>query len=441
MTSGLVIAAPGSGSGKTTLTLALLRHFARSGVRVASMKVGPDYIDPAFHCAASGRPCYNVDLWGMRAPTVQGVVDCASRDADLIIAEGVMGLFDGAVTDEGSTADVAAHTGWPVILVVDAQGMAASAAAVVRGFATHRDDVEIAGVIFNRIGSDRHRDILRACIEPLGIPMLGALRRNGTLELPGRHLGLVQAGELEGLSTFLDAAADAVSVEVDTNALQQLARPVGNAHRNSGGAIPPLGKRIAVATDIAFGFCYPYVLERWRACGASIHPFSPLANEGPSPDADAVFLPGGYPELHASTLAANSRFLSGLHDAVNRGATIFGECGGYMVLGETLTDAQGSTHRMAGLLPVTTSFERPKLHLGYRDVQLTEHGQAGPMAHCGTKFRGHEFHYASVVASGSDKSLFDCRSARGEHLGLSGHVNGNVAGSFIHLIDAVDLTP
>ena len=224
MIRGFVIAAPASGSGKTTITLALLRHLRDAGVRVASLKVGPDFIDPAFHAAASGRPCFNLDPWAMRASTFAAAIAAASREADLVIAEGVMGLFDGATAHEGSTADVAAVTGWPVLLVVDAGAMAASAAAVVHGFAGFRSDIDIAGVVFNRVGSDRHAELLREASANTGVPVLGALRRDPALSLPDRHLGLVQASEHPDLEGFLNHAADRVSAAFDIDALMVLPR-------------------------------------------------------------------------------------------------------------------------------------------------------------------------------------------------------------------------
>ncbi|MEP1029533.1 MAG: cobyrinate a,c-diamide synthase, partial [Alphaproteobacteria bacterium] len=226
---GIVIAAPSSGSGKTLLTLGLLRHFRDAGVPVASAKVGPDYIDPAFHRAAGGRPCPNLDLWAMRDGTLASVLAASAKGADLIVCEGVMGLFDGAKLDEGSTADAARTFGWPVILVVDAAAQGASASALVGGFARHRPNVIVAGVVFNRTGSVRHADILTAAMaqDHPDIPVLGCLPRLTDLTLPERHLGLVQAGEHGDLEAFLNAAAEAVAAHIDTAALRTLARATG----------------------------------------------------------------------------------------------------------------------------------------------------------------------------------------------------------------------
>jgi cobyrinic acid a,c-diamide synthase len=435
---GLIIAAPASGSGKTVTTLAILRALTRVGLGVNSFKVGPDYIDPAFHAAATGRPCANLDLWAMRPATVAWLLEGLSADADLVLGEGVMGLFDGASDASGavsgSTADVAATTGWPVLLVVDVRGQAASAAALLRGFASHRADVPVVGVIFNRVGGAAHADMLRQAVAPLGLPVLGCLPREPELALPERHLGLVQAGERPDLAGFLERAADLAVRHLDLGQLRALARPARRIDPVAGvhAGLAPLGQRIAVARDVAFAFAYPTTLARWRSTGAELALFSPLANEAPPADADAVYLPGGYPELHAGRLAGNAAFLGGLRAAATRGATLFGECGGYMVLGEGLTDAEGTRHAMAGLLPVETSFAERRLQLGYRSAELAVDCGLGSR---GAPFRGHEFHYAVLRREGAGDPLFRCRDAAGRDLGAQGRRRGSVLGSFLHLID------
>ncbi len=435
--AGAIIAAPASGNGKTVVTLALLRALRRRGPAVGSFKVGPDYLDPMFHSRATGRPCYNLDSWAMRIETLAGLGDAAARGADLVLGEGVMGLFDGAADGQGSTADLASLFDLPVILVVDARGMGASAAALVEGFTRHRDDVEVAGVIFNRVASPRHAAVLRqACDDRFAQPVLGCLATDPRLEVPSRHLGLVQAGELPALESFLDSAADVIAGEIDLDRLQRLMRPFGlGLYGPPARPLRPLGQRIALASDHAFAFTYPALVEGWRHAGAEVVPFSPLADEAPDPAADAVFLPGGYPELHAGTLAGNGAFLAGLQACAARGAFLYGECGGFMVLGATLTDRAGERHKMAALLPVDTSFAAPRLHLGYRRMRLL---QPSPLGRAGTTFRGHEFHYASLVEAG-DRTvaapLFEATDARRQPQGLLGAQQGSVAGSFLHLID------
>ena len=436
--SGLIVAAPSSGSGKTLVTLGLLRHLARSGVSIASAKTGPDYIDPAFHAAATGRACFNLDPWAMRPETLARSLFWTGGGADLVVCEGVMGLFDGAFVSDGDTADgstahLAQLTGWPVVLVVDAGAQAGSAAAVVRGFASHRAGVEVAGVIFNKVGSQAHarilRDAMAASLPELSV--IGCLPRRKGLTLPERHLGLVQASEHDDLEAFLDDAADQMAAHLDMERLRSLSRPAKLTANEEGDLLPPLGQRIAIAEDQAFRFSYPQIMQSWRDAGAELLPFSPLADEAPGTDCDAVYLPGGYPELHAGCLANNNRFLSGLHKTAQANKPIFGECGGYMVLGETLVDADGAAHKMAGLLKLETSFAKRKLHLGYRQAILQSDGILGPT---GTSFKGHEFHYASILKE-EGAPLFDTANAAKSPLGSAGLSDGLISGSFIHLID------
>jgi cobyrinic acid a,c-diamide synthase len=434
---GIIVAAPSSGSGKTLLALGLLRALACQGTNVTSVKIGPDYIDPAFHSAATGRPCVNLDPWAMRADLRHHVVNSQCQAADLIVCEGVMGLFDGATAREGSTADIAAATGWPVILVVDARAQAASAAAVVRGFADLRRDVTIGGIIFNRVSSVRHSGVIGDAMAHYvpEIPVLGYLPRDDGLSLPSRHLGLVQASEHDELEAFLDQAARLVAEHLDMEALTGMATPASTPPPPEGVTpIAPLGQRIAVAHDRAFAFSYAHILDGWRCAGAEIQLFSPLGAEAPAEAANAVYLPGGYPELHADVLAGGQVFLTGLRRAAEREVRVFGECGGYMVLGEGIIDAEGTRHAMAGLLPLETSFAKPSLHLGYRHVRMANQNDAnGGLIE--TEFRGHEFHYATIVHEEDANPLFRMSDATGADLGAAGLSRGTVAGSFIHLVD------
>ena len=425
---GVVIAAPASGSGKTLVTLGLLRAFRRRGTPVSSAKAGPDYIDPRFHDAASGRPCFNLDCWAMGGGRVKSLARHAARETELLLAEGVMGLFDGASGGGGSTADLAVLLGLPVILVVDAPRQGQSVAALVKGFAEFRRDCRVAGVILNRVASGTHAALLKEALAPLGIPVLGTVSEDHGLAVPSRHLGLVQAGEHSELEDFLDRAAELIAASIDLDALAACASPLPDTAERPA-SLPPLGQRMAVARDEAFGFAYPHLLEDWRGAGAQIMPFSPLANEAPGADADAIYLPGGYPELHAGALAANDVFLDGLKAAAARGALIYGECGGYMVLGEYIDDEKGARHAMASLLPVGTSFAKRRLSLGYR--RLTQ-SNALPWPRA---LRGHEFHYSTLDWQGEADPLFDAANSRSEQAGAMGQRRGNVMGSYAHVID------
>lgn len=411
-----VIAAPASGSGKTTFTLGLLRALTRRHVPVRAAKSGPDYIDPRFHEAACGQPCLNLDAWAMTADRIRSH---ATGPLPLII-EGAMGLFDGAPPDgKGATADLARILGLPVVLVIDAGKMAGSVAPLARGFMHHDPEVHIAGVVLNNVGSARHERMLRHALA--GTPVWGAIPRTGALVQPSRHLGLVQAQERPDLDSFLDSAADLITAHCDMTALQALLKPQPVAVARS--MRRPPAQTIAIASDAAFAFTYPHLLQDWQDAGAHITVFSPLADEA-VPAADLVYLPGGYPELHAGRLAANSTFLSTLRGCKGQ---IYGECGGYMTLGETLTDKDGCIHRMAGLLPLRTSFASRKLHLGYRTLTARD----GPFA--GT-WKGHEFHYATTLLA-QGHPLFQAEDAEGTALPPMGLIHNNVSGSFAHIID------
>ena len=434
---GVIIAAPASGSGKTLVTAGLLRHLRRSGIEVAGAKAGPDFIDPTFHARASGKPCPNLDVWAMRCTTLASLIGELGAANDLILCEGVMGLFDGTGPEgeSGSTAELAALTGWPVVLVVDAHGQGASVAALLRGFASHQSAVPLAGVIFNRVAGARHRAILDASVAR-HLPHLvcvGSLPADPALVLPSRHLGLVPAGESGDAERVIDRTATLIGANLDVSRLLTLAKSSTLDETPRSRGIPPLGQRIAVAGDDAFCFAYPVIINGWRREGAELSFFSPLANEPPDAAADAVYLPGGYPELWADQLAAAEAFMAGLRHAAAEGKSIYGECGGYMVLGEYLVDAEGSTHPMLGLLPLTTSFADRRLHLGYRCVTLLNSGPLGP---AGSYFRGHEFHYATIVQQGTADPLLAVKDAAGGDLGTCGLQRASVFGSFIHLIDA-----
>ena len=429
----LVISAPASGTGKTTLTLALARAFRDRGLAVQCFKSGPDYIDPAFHTAATGRTSVNIDSWAMPRETIEGLVARGS-DADLVLAEGSMGLFDGVAqpgrSGTGASADLAAMMGWPVLLVLDPAGQAQTAAAVAAGLRDFRKDVRIAGVVLNRVASPRHEDLIRRAMEGAGIAVLGALPRHAPIALPERHLGLVQAEELARLNELIAEAARLVAERIDLDAVLKLAECDWNAASASPPSrVTPPGQRIALARDAAFFFIYPHVLEGWRAAGAEIVPFSPLADEAPSLSADVCWLPGGYPELHAAQIAANRRFRDGLNTFAQTRPT-HGECGGYMVLGQGLIDAKGARHEMAGLLGLETSFVKRRMHLGYRQAELI----AGMPGHAqGAQLRGHEFHYASIAVQ-PDPPLAAVRDANGAEIAATGSRRGRVTGTFFHLI-------
>ena len=428
MAKGFILAAPSSGSGKTSLTFGLLAALRMAGTAVQGFKVGPDYIDPHYHALAAGRPCPNLDPWAMTPERMKSLL--TASDADLCVIEGVMGLFDGAQSGGGSTADLARTLGLPVVLVVDAKGMSGSVAALVHGFSRFDPSIDVAGVILNRVGSDRHESMLREALQDSGIPVLGSLPRLPSLSWPSRHLGLTLPQELPDMDAQARQLASVMAKRFDLSALHALARalPAPGEPESAAAFFPSSAGSIALASDDAFRFAYPHWLTGRE------HRFSPLANQRVPDDADFVFLPGGYPELHAAKLSKADAFWDSLRAAAARGVTIYGECGGYMVLGEALT-VNGTRFPMAGLLPVATHYTTGGARtLGYRSLTAPEDFWAG------TALKGHEFHASSAECL-APPSLFHAADSRQASLGLHGHQISNILGSYIHIIDREPTAP
>ena len=371
----LLVAAPASGQGKTTVVAALARLHARQGRRVRVFKCGPDFLDPQIHAVASGAPCHTLDLWMGGEEDAAARLQAAARDAELILVEGVMGLFDGAP----SSADIAARFGIPVLAVIDAAGMAQTFAAVACGLRHFRRGLPFGGVFGNNVGGPGHADCLRSAL-PDDLPWYGALPRDADAALPERHLGLTAAAEIADLDTRLDRLADRIAA----TAAARLPPPVAFAPPAHREPLPPLlaGKALAIARDAAFAFLYPANLECLRELGAALRFFSPLAGEA-LPPCDAAWLPGGYPELHGAALAARGELWMQLRAHVDAGKPLLAECGGMMALFETLTDGEGRVHAMAGLLPGTTTMQPRLAALGLQEAALPEGA-----------LRGHTFHYS-----------------------------------------------
>ncbi len=429
---GFLLAAPRSGSGKTIVALGLMRAFRDRGLGVAAVKSGPDYIDSAFHAAATGRSSLNLDSWAMDGPLIAGLAATTAEGAELLIAEASMGLFDGAPGQNGrtgSSADLASALGLPVVLILDVSGQAQTAAAVAKGCAEYDPRLKVAGVILNKVASERHARLTRTALETVGLPIFGALPRETTIALPERHLGLVQAVDTDDLDAKIARLAAFVAAHVDLDALRQVAAPLA-AGPMGAGALKPPGQRIAIARDAAFSFIYPHLLLGWRRAGAEIAFFSPLQDEAPPRDADICWLPGGYPELHAGRLSSAGTFLGGLRSFAQT-KPVHGECGGYMALGAALTDAEGVRHPMAGLLSGSTSFFKRRMTLGYRHATLAADCPLGPR---GQLLLGHEFHYATVEDQGDDPPFALARDAYGGEASPVGSRRGLVTGSFFHVI-------
>jgi cobyrinic acid a,c-diamide synthase len=427
-----MVAAARSGSGKTSVSIGLMRALRRRGLAVRGAKSGPDYIDPGFHAAATGAPGVNLDSWAM-PPALLDRLAATQATADVLVVESAMGLFDGIPAAPGRTgaaADLARRYGIPVLLVLDVSGQSQTAAAIARGFATHDPGVQIAGIVLNQVASPRHETLVRDALAPLGLPVVGAVHRNPDMALPERHLGLVQAREHAALEAFIERLADVMARSIDLDAALALAAPLEAAPGNDAAALPPPGQRIAIAEDAAFSFLYPHVAAHWRARGATLVPFSPLADEPPDPSCDACWLPGGYPELRAGRLAAASRFRDGMRRFAES-RPVHGECGGFMVLGQALEDADGVTHPMLGLLGHVTSYANRRMNLGYRQARLAADA---PIGRAGATVRGHEFHYSRVIEAGQDEPLAELADGQGNPLGPAGARRGTVTGTFFHAI-------
>ncbi len=411
----MLVSAPASGQGKTSITAALARRHRDAGRRVRVFKTGPDFLDPMILAHASGNPVYQLDLFmGGEAQCRQLLYEAAGH-ADLILIEGVMGLFDGAP----SSADLAALFDIPVLAVIDASAMAQTFGALAHGLATYRADIRLAGVLANRVGSERHAEMLKHSLPP-DIAWYGALPRDAAYTLPERHLGLVQADEVADLEVRIQRAAQALPEEAC-----RLPDPVAFDSTGSEASAPWLvGWRIAIARDAAFSFIYPANLDALTSMGAELHYFSPLAGDA-LPDCDAVWLPGGYPELHLQALAANTALHTALRQHHAAGRPILAECGGMLYLAESLTDAQGERGEMVGLLPMRGYMQSRLAGLGLQSVELPE-----------GVLRGHTFHHSRLE---TEWVPLACASNPNGGAGEAVYRNGFLTASYIHFYFASNL--
>lgn len=424
---GFLLAGTHSGCGKTTLTAGLLRAFRNRGTVIAPFKAGPDYLDPMLHAVAAGRPSWNLDGWFLDDQGLREAYARGGSGAALALVEGVMGLFDGAdpVTFQGSGADLAKRLGLPVVLVVDGSGVGGSVAATVLGHARMWRDLDLAGVILNRLGGPRHFDLQRFAIEAhAGTPVLGWMPKSRRWNLPERHLGVVQPREIEDLDESLDALAREIAATVDLDSLAAAAKsperlPAVEPRRE--GELP-----VALARDEAFGFVYADTLDRLERLGVRWIPFSPLRERIPEGVA-GLYLPGGYPELHAEALS-RSPFLSDLRAAHAADLPIFAECGGYMVFSEAMVDLQGRAHPMAGLLPGRTRMTERLQSFGYKRLRALKDTL---FCAAGTEGRAHEFHH-SVWDGALPDPAWETTSLRGE-VGSDGFSKGNLLVGYLHV--------
>lgn len=413
-----LVAAASSGSGKTTFTLGLLRALNRRGLTVQGFKCGPDYIDPKFHRLACGRESVNLDLFMMSPEHVQAVYARHSAGSDAAVLEGVMGLYDGYVRDQGSSAEVAATLGLPTILLIDARSSAFSVGAILYGMKHFRPTSEVVGVVFNRVASESHYRFLREAAEEAGVVPLGYLPKTQLLEVPSRHLGL-SLEELSTLDALPETVADLIEQHVQLDRLLELIQRPRPVLREEAPLSAVEGMKVAVARDQAFNFIYAENLRRLSQLGELVY-FSPLANEA-VPASDLVYLPGGYPEFYLDQLATADQTRLTLRDHVQRGGKILAECGGMMYLCRELRDEQGQAYPMAGILELEATMEQMRLRLGYRKLLLG-----------GQEWRGHEFHY-SRIATGEEPTKGQQRSARDEEVPTLLYAKDNVRAGYTHL--------
>ncbi|MEF2278464.1 cobyrinate a,c-diamide synthase [Deinococcus sp. YIM 134068] len=426
----LVLAAPHSGSGKTTVASLLCLALRRRGLRVAPFKLGPDYLDPTHLTRAAGAPARNLDSFLLSPERLRTLFARAARDADICVLEGVMGLYDGRdpASDTHSTADLARLLEAPVVLVIDAGGSARTVAAVAHGLRTFGPDLNVVGVILNRVAGERHASLCEVALSQIGLPVLGYVTRDGALHLPARHLGLLSAEQASWDEGDALRAAATLRLDALLEAAEAPALPV---------SIPSVSiseRRaiIAYAHDEAFHFYYPDALDALRDAGADLVPFSPLRDAGLPPGAGGVLLGGGYPEAHAAELAANVSMRAALRDFAASGRPVVGECGGLMYLAETLEDADGRVFEMCGALPYRTRMA-PRLTLGYRDATTLA---PSPLAPAGTPLRGHEFHH-SVLTHAPTHPAYTWTDAAGQRV-EEGYARGNVLASYLHLHHGAD---
>ena len=430
----LVIAGTHSGVGKTTTTLAILAALRERGRQVQPFKAGPDFIDPSHHRAATGRPSRNLDGWMLGKDLNRLIFTRAAADADLSIIEGMMGLFDGSspVNDIGSTAELAKQLEASVVLVVDGSAMARSAAAMVAGYARFDPALRVAGVLFNRVGSDGHYQLLKAAVEQeTDVIPVGYLRPDAALTISDRHLGLVMAME-QGDGQLYHRLVKAALDTVDLDRIEALAHSSGTLTEV---VSPPVIKRpgrtirIGVAQDQAFCFYYPDNLELLEAAGAEIITFSPL-HDDVLPNVEMLYLGGGYPELHGAALAENVAMRAAVKLFAERGGVIYAECGGLMYLMESIRDFDGCSQDMVGIFPAETAMQNPGLTLGYRTVECSRRSILGDV---GATARGHEFHYSTLVARGPLQYACALRDAAGLSKGQDGLMKDNVLALYTHL--------
>ena len=430
----IVVAAVSSGGGKTTVVTGLLSALRQKGLKVQSYKVGPDYIDPGYHRLASGYPAHNLDSWLMPEDKLREIFIRTSKEADISVVEGVMGLYDGGRSGVSSTAEIAKLLDAPVVLVIDAKSMGASAAAIALGFREYDQQVKLAGVILNRLGSDTHRLMIEKAMQEIGIPVLGAIKRDDSLAMPERHLGLLPVEENQRELEAVEAIGRAVVSQTDLVSIIRLADKAGEMElADYSNAVTEDDKNvtIAVARDDAFSFYYPESLRILEKSGARIILFSPLKDKE-LPFCDGVILGGGFPEMFAEALRCNYTMLESIKNAAESGMPIYSECGGFMYLTQAMIDFDGIEHTMAGVLPCRVQMNKKLQMVGYVSAEMNTDTVLGPK---GTRLHGHEFHFSSEIIPEKDcrDKAFTFTRMRNNAVYQAGYAWKNVLGSYLHL--------
>ena len=429
----LLVAATGSGAGKTTVTVGLIRALAAQGLKLAAFKCGPDYLDPTYHGRAAGSPSHNLDGWMMGREAVLGTFTRVAQGADIAIIEGMMGLFDGAtpISDEGSSAEIAKWLAAPVVLVVDASGMARTIAAFATGFTRFDPALNLAALVCNRVGGRGHLELLRqACRDP---PIVGGLPQDQGAAFPERHLGLLAADSKSVPDHLLEAWGKTVAEWFDLDALIRIARAAPPIAFEE--AAPPPSSaatrrcRIGIAYDDAFHFYYEDNLRRLESLGADLVRFSPV-RDAALPEVDGLYFGGGYPEVMASELAANAAMRTAVREFAAAGGPVYGECGGLMYLAEAIRTLEGRSFAMVGLIPGEAVMRDRLQALGYVEVETRTPSILGP---AGQRFRGHQFRYSNLEGMRSDAArLYQSRSRWGGAADPEGYQVGSVVASYVH---------
>ncbi|MFD2615655.1 cobyrinate a,c-diamide synthase [Paenibacillus gansuensis] len=432
-TKRILIAGTGSGAGKTTVTIGLMAAYQRLGYTVQGFKCGPDYIDPTYHSAVTGRSSRNLDSWMCQPHTVKEIFKNAIQDADVAIIEGVMGLFDGKSpqNNEGSSAEIALITETPVLLVVDCEGVARSAAAIVKGFQHFHPELQIAGVIANRVGGAGHYGLIKTAIEQeCGIPALGYLERDGTLLMPERHLGLIPSIERGELAPFFQLLADTISNTFDLQGIENVmaVNPIEIQHLLFPGPSAKRKVTIAVAKDEAFSFYYPENLELLEQYGAEIVYFSPLRGELVPDDIEGLYIGGGFPEEYAAALSQQEAVHESVRKAISSGVLTFGECGGFMYLTGEIIALNGERYPMAGVIPGRVRMQDKLSGFGYRYISGRDRNfLLGPA----DQAKGHEYHYSTFEPDGEWRPAYETKGFLDPQ--LEGYLSSNVVAGYTHI--------